>query len=359
MSSKHTTAFFVAAVCGVCATLASAQPPPAPEPLPPLPPEDTLFFLQNAPPLPAFRGRVDVIRGEGSIAGPVVKGKPYSARSVTESTQVLADGNRIVQRNESAIYRDSDGRTRREQTLGGVGPWQTGEPVTIINIHDPVADKSYMLDPVGRIAREIKPFTMAIAHTQQLDGADQAGAASEPAEARAGTVYSQAVPAPLPAGGARGIVTVIRGSAGVRESGGAFAPNAVAVDIDAAVGAYEPAEDLGEQVLEGLLVHGTRMKDTIPAGAMGNERPIEIVTERWFSKDIDAMVLERFSDPRVGETVYRLVNVVRGDPSPALFEVPQDYSLAADEGPRGGVRVAPGGVVQWERRIAPGVPAAR
>ena len=100
------------------------------------------------------------------------------------------------------------------------------------------------------------------------------------------------------------------------------------------VGAYEPGEDLGEQVLEGLLVQGTRMTDTIPAGTIGNERPIEIVTERWYSEDIDAMVLQRFFDPRFGETIYRLVNVVRGEPSPDLFQVPQGYELSGREMPR-------------------------
>lgn len=358
MSSKHTLAAVVAGL--LCATAANAQTPAEP----PLPPRDTLFFLQNAAPLPALHGRVDFIRGEGSVAGPVVKDKPYSARSITESTQVLADGNRIVQRNESTIYRDSAGRTRREQTLGGMGPWQTGEPVTIINIHDPVANKSYMLDPVARIAREIRPFTMAFARTQPLEGAEAAEVARVRAEVQARTVFEDAIPAPapVPGGAARGIVTVIRGAEGggtVGFGATAVAPAGVAVDISAELGAYEPAEDLGEQVLEGLLVRGTRMTDTIPAGAMGNERPIEIVTERWFSKDIDAMVLERFSDPRVGETVYRLVNVVRGDPSPTLFEVPQDYSLAADDAPRAGIRVEPGRVVQWEQRIEPGTPAPR
>ncbi len=96
-------------------------------------------------------GAIDIIRSEGDVLGPVVKGKPYSARSITESTQTLADGNRITQRNEAVIYRDSEGRTRREQTLSGVGPWQAGEPVTMINIHDPVAGKSYVLDPAERI----------------------------------------------------------------------------------------------------------------------------------------------------------------------------------------------------------------
>jgi hypothetical protein len=84
------------------------------------------------------------------------------------------------------------------------------------------------------------------------------------------------------------------------------------------------------------------MTDTIPAGTIGNERPIEIVTERWYSKDIDAMVLQRFSDPRFGETTYRLVNVARGEPSPDLFQVPQSYTLEASNMPRAGVRVVPG-----------------
>ena len=104
------------------------------------------------------------------------------------------------------------------------------------------------------------------------------------------------------------------------------------------VGMYEPAEELGEQVLEGLLVKGTRMTDTIPAGTIGNDRPIEIVTERWYSEDIDAMVLQRYSDPRFGETTYRLVNVVRGEPSPDLFQVPQGYEIKTAEMPRVGVR---------------------
>ena len=120
---------------------------------------------------------------------------------------------------------------------------------------------------------------------------------------------------------------------------------------------YEPAEDLGEQVLEGLLVEGTRMTDTIPAGLIGNERPIEIVTERWHSKQIDALVLQRFSDPRVGETTYRLVNVVLGEPSPDLFQVPQGYEIEKADTPRTGVRVLPNRVTQFElQRTEPPAP---
>jgi hypothetical protein len=351
MSSKHNWVLFVAGACSVCATVGAQPPTPAPPPE-----EDRVFFLQNVAPLPVFGGRIEVLGGGGGIAGPVVKGKPYSARSITESTQVLADGNRIVQRNESTIHRDSEGRTRREQTLGGVGPWATGEPATIIDIHDPVANKTYILNAVERVAREIRPFRMAIAQAEQIEAAQTS---LEAGATQVRRVWSAAVPAPAPVPGG-GIVTGVRGvtveqNVTVAAGGNvAFAPS-----LNATMGAYEPAEDLGEQVLEGLLVQGTRMRDTIPAGAMGNERPIEIVTERWYSKDIDAMVLQRFTDPRVGETVYQLVNVVRGDPSPDLFQVPQGYELrSADDPPMPapGVRALPGQRFEFELRGEPGAP---
>ena len=334
MGSNRVWTSLVAAACGVCAAEANAQPPAAPA----LPePPDTVFFMQNVAPLPAFGGQIDIIRHQGDIPGPVVKGKPYSAKSITESTQTLADGNRITQRNESTIHRDSEGRTRREQTLGGVGPWQAGEPMTTINIHDPVADKTYMLDPTARTARELRPFRMAFAGVQGLARAK----ALDEVNTEVHSTFDVPVPPPPPGIGAGTSVTVVR-RADNTEDVQVFAAGAVVATpaFTTAVAAFEPGEDLGEQVLEGLLVRGTRTTNTIPAGAMGNERPIEIVTERWYSEDIDAMVLQRFFDPRFGETVYRLVNVVRGEPSPDLFEVPQGYALAVTEGPD--VRTLPG-----------------
>ncbi len=353
MSSTLKWSLLLAGACSVCAT-AGAQPP-----TPPTPPEDRVLFLQNVAPLPVFGGSIEVLGGGGGIAGPVVKGKPYSARSITESTQALADGNRIVQRNESVFYRDSEGRTRREQTLGGVGPWAAaGEPATIINLYDPVADKSYMLDPDARVAREIRPFRMAFA---QAEGIETVSGAVGAGTAEVRRVFSAAVPAPIPGGS--GVVTAVRGitveeNVTVAAGGNVAAAGTVAFapSLNAAMGAYAEGEDLGEQVLEGLLVQGTRMRDTIPAGAMGNERPIEIVTERWYSKDIDAMVLQRFSDPRFGETVYRLVNVVLGDPSEDLFQVPQGYELrsAEEAAAMRGVGPLPGRRFEVELRGEPG-----
>jgi hypothetical protein len=38
-------------------------------------------------------------------------------------------------------------------------------------------------------------------------------------------------------------------------------------------------------------------------------------------------VLTKHSDPRVGETTYRLINIVRAQPDPNLFVPPADYTI--------------------------------
>src|SRR5215470_8168079 len=80
--------------------------------------------------------------------GKVVKGAPYSATATTETIQTLSDGNQIIRKNESKLYRDSDGRTRIEQTLETIGKWAAdGEAQKNIFINDPVAGVAYSLDP--------------------------------------------------------------------------------------------------------------------------------------------------------------------------------------------------------------------
>jgi hypothetical protein len=86
-------------------------------------------------------------------------------------------------------------------------------------------------------------------------------------------------------------------------------------------------EDLGQQSIEGVMATGTRVTAIIPAGASGNEQPIRIVTENWFSPELKVLVLTKFSDPRSGETTYRLSGILRTDQPRTLFEVPADYTV--------------------------------
>jgi hypothetical protein len=319
-------------------------PPPAPSP------RDTMFFVAGRSAVMPFGGQIDVLGGEGSVMGGVVKDKPYSASSITESTRVLADGNRIVNRNEAKTYRDSQGRTRRDQTLGGLGVFQTAtEPLTMITINDPVADKSYFIDPTRRTVRELKPFRLAFDATGTTTAAGSvtgavAGNAEHHVIVENGSVTSgvvesgpgdvtlaaPAVPFDLaipPPGAALELRRAVRG-ARVAATGGA--PTfAMAATFDFP-GGETTTEDLGDQVLEGVLARGTRHTQTIPPGAIGNERAIEVVAEQWYSKDIEAVVLRRNVDPRFGETTYRLVNLVRGEPSSDLFAVPDGYETLSE-----------------------------
>jgi hypothetical protein len=86
-------------------------------------------------------------------------------------------------------------------------------------------------------------------------------------------------------------------------------------------------EDLGRQTMEGVTVEGRRVTTTIAPGEMGNDQPIVIINETWYSPDLQTMVLSKRSDPRSGETVTRMTNISRSEPAHLLFEPPADYKM--------------------------------
>jgi hypothetical protein len=91
--------------------------------------------------------------------------------------------------------------------------------------------------------------------------------------------------------------------------------------------ANDKVESLGAQTMEGVAVQGTRTTTTIQAGKIGNELPIVVVTETWYSSDLDIAILTRRTDPRSGETVSRIGNLARAEPSPSLFQLPADFKV--------------------------------
>lgn len=215
------------------------------------------------------------LSAEMRFEGRVVKGAPYTATAVTENTQTLADGTRITRKNEASIARDSEGRTRREQKLEMMGPFvPAGNPPTRIFINDVVSRTHYELDPESKTARRLKP---------PPDGQG-----------------------PPPGGGPP------PGQSQVNE------------------------EAIGRKSIEGIEADGRRSTITIPAGSIGNDRPISIVSERWESPDLQAVILSRHSDPRFGETVFKLTGINRAEPPHSLFEVPSDYRIEEAGPPRGG-----------------------
>jgi hypothetical protein len=243
-------------------------------------------------------GGVNIVRPRMAVESRITKNAPYSGEAISEFVQTLSDGNRISRKTVTRTFRDSEGRTRREQTITN---FANGAEMVSILIGDPVAGVSYVLEPDTRTAyRE-----------QQLVATAMPGA-------RGGGVA-------VAGGGGRG------GSA-VRSYGpdGAVVTTVPAQAPQAAVKVPEPGattEQLGQKVIEGVMAEGTRTTTIIAAGTIGNEQPIKVVSEQWFSQDLQVLVSTRHSDPRSGETVYRLVNIVRGEPDRALFEVPVDYTI--------------------------------
>jgi hypothetical protein len=288
-------------------------------PKPPPPPkgeEDVVIFERHIgpAPMPGADTQIEVLPGRGgrgpgdtfvfvstemSFGNKIVKNAPYSAQAVTETTQTLADGNRIVRKNTASVYRDSEGRTRHDQSLSSIGPWAAdGEPKQTSFINDPVSRVHYVLDPRSRIARK-----MVLPPLPPMP--DRPGAPPAPRDARSADVFT-VITAPHPPG--------------MRERHTRDLPPS-----------KPKVESLGKQNIEGVEAEGTRDTITIPAGEIGNEQPIQIVSERWYSPELQTVVLSRHSDPRFGETSFRLTNINRSEPARTLFEVPSDYTVK--EGP--------------------------
>lgn len=242
------------------------------------------------PPAPAGHGfahhsmgrdEIGFLGFEGSFTGKTVTGAPFSATFSTESSETLADGNQIQHNTTGSIARDSQGRTRRDMTLPAFGPWatpgQTPPHVTFLN--DPVAGKRFMLDDGKKTARTMpapmnrSEFTSS---RQQSTGSGEAG-----------------------------------GTGGRRAE---FSKETVTTS-------------LGTQMVGGVSAEGTRYTRTIPAGQIGNAKPIVIVTERWYSPDLQMVVMTKRSDPRSGETTFQMTGIQRVEPAATLFAVPADYTL--------------------------------
>ncbi len=211
----------------------------------------------------------------------VVKGAPYSAETVTEFRQVLADGNVIERKQTGAAYRDSEGRTRTEAPLLGHLTGSAGER-EIITIVDPVAGVRYTVNSAEKSAMKI-------------------------VTAETGAPYSNiALRRPAPAGPAPGGGLPVRHRAGAENV---------------------KEESLGARSFDGVQAEGSRRTITIPAGEMGNVRPIIVTDERWYSPQLQTVVMTRHSDPRTGEQTFHLRNIRLGEPARNLFEPPPGYEV--------------------------------
>lgn len=238
----------------------------------------------------------------------VVKGKQYSAETSTETVQTLTDGNRIVHHTVSKFYRDSEGRTRREETFGNVDPEHPTPHEVKVFIDDPVSGMAYVLDPGSKSAEKVKRSPTFLDYRKIQDDGSQMMAKVVRDKEEVG----QAAPDRM--------MIKIRDD----QSGD---PNITVMAMDDKRNVAK--EDLGSKNIEGVDCTGTRQTITIPAGEMGNEKPIAIVTETWYSPVIEAVVQSTTDDPRYGKTTYQLTNVQTTEPARELFEPPANFKIEA------------------------------
>ncbi|HEY6402495.1 MAG TPA: hypothetical protein VI479_13855 [Blastocatellia bacterium] len=267
-------------------------------------------------------GSFKVIKAE-FILVKVVKGAPYSATAITEYVQTLGDGNQIIRKNESKLYRDSEGRTRNEQTLETIGKWAAaGAPSQLIHIDDPVTGYKYDLDPVARTAikgiRGINRLAKMEAMLASLRIYESIQNEWDPVAKTRKTVEWM-------------IEMEKRRQEKLKtaEKQGKLKEDA---NIDDAAGRRK-TESLGKRTIEGVEAEGSRVTITIPAGEIGNTLPIEIIDETWQSPELQLVVMSKHRDPRSGETIYRLTNISRSEPDRSLFEVPADYTVREGKAP--------------------------
>lgn len=204
------------------------------------------------------------IAAELRFGDKLVKGQPFSADIIIEDTRRLFDGSTATKTRNGVVYRDGEGRTRREQPLemiAGVNiVGSDNKPQKLIFINDFTARTQIFLDTNNRIAR-----------VNRLGGNSPLREPKQPDNAK--------------------------------------------------------SESLGTKTIEGIQVEGTRVTFEIPVGELGNDKPLQVVTESWFSTELQMIVLSRHIDPIAGEHLFKLVNIKRSEPSPELFAIPAGFHI--------------------------------
>jgi len=242
-----------------------------------------------------------------------ISGRPYSATVVTHVVQTFPNGTKVDHTDTALVYRDAQGRTRHEtQAIA-----QNGYRALWVSIVDPPAGVQYDYrlpiaespsgrgGPVGVVRYTVQPLSQQILANE-----------TKPSP---GTPYQ---------------IAMQRETSKKSKSGrgpGGPSPRPAIVD-------------LGTQTINGVRVQGVRITNTIPAGGIGNDQEMQVVTDRWLSPDLQVLVKSVYSDPRFGTTTYELSNISQAPPAQSLFQVPDgavEIPARKESGHGGGVPGTP------------------
>lgn len=230
----------------------------------------------------------------------IVTGAPFMAESVTEVVQTAVDGSHVKHATTAVVARDTYGRTRFSQNLSLLLP---NGPRVLTVIRDPVAGVSYVMDSRESVAQR-QPIP-----TASSGRGIAAGTQTWSPQEAATKVARQSVKSMLSA---------------------RSAALAQTIQTDAAA--------LSDEIVEGVTASGSRVSAVVPAGQIGNDRPLTFSSEAWYSPELGIIVMSKISDPVTGDTNFRLTKLRRGEPSPDLFAVPAGYRIVGVGIPESGPR---------------------
>ena len=258
-----------------------------------------------------FPGQPHPWQGE-ALRGQPVKSAPYIAEGIQETQRKLADGNQIVTKVSTVNYRDSQGNTRQETRSPG------GE-VQNVMIHTAADNINYTLVPLTRVAFKLdqgKLIAKASAYGTAAGAAIKARFEAQHKEGKPPSVDNKELE--------EIVVKRMPPNANVTPN---VAPMIAAAVNEAKWSSKASTKDLGAKNIDGVRAEGKLRSYEIPAGEVGNRKPIVVTDETWFSPELQITLYAKHSDARSGDVVYRLANLKRGEQAAALFAVPSDYTV--------------------------------
>jgi hypothetical protein len=232
-----------------------------------------------------------------------VTNSPYTATEKTTFVQNLADGTTITRTSTRIQARDSEGRTM-----------QQSKPLGTFGEFSPVFTNTFIMDPVARTTTVWMAPGNTATRTHMPDLSTQHRA----------VVLGVSGSSSMGSGSGSG-VTGYSGSVGL--SGAVSAAPSTGFSKDPATRPQHHTEKLGSKAIAGLYVEGTRNTTIYPVGFFGNDRPITVVGETWMSPDLKLVLSSTNSDPRNGTTTTEVIDLQRAEPDPALFQIPEGYTL--------------------------------
>jgi hypothetical protein len=219
----------------------------------------------------------------GGFGGKVVTGKPILATITITHTETLP-GNMISSTSTGTLARGADGSTYRDANFTSIGPWAaSGKPRELAYIRNLAQGAEYFVNVTK------------------------------------GTYWES---------------TIGKRARRAKNGGKGRADSSTETATDNPSGSY--TDPVTKTVYP---VDDRKTTRTIPAGAIGNQLPIVITSERWYSSALDALLQDTHSDPRFGTTTYQLSNIGQSPaaslflPDPSFSQITRGFGKGRHGGP--------------------------